>query len=147
MTTDRIERDIVIAATPKRVWDIVTRAEHLGRWFADTGAEIDLRPGGTLTLTWKEYGVSHGIVETVEPYSTFAFRWAVDEQRPGDGNSTRVVFTLTPDGDGTRLRVVESGFTELDGGAQKQARHVAENTEGWRLELEELRAYAQTAAP
>jgi uncharacterized protein YndB with AHSA1/START domain len=146
MTTNRIERDIVIAATPRRVWDIVTRAEHLGIWFADSAAEIDLRPGGALTLTWKEYGVSHGVVETVEPHTTFAFRWAVDDHRPGEGNSTRVVFTLTPDGDGTRLRVVETGFAELAGGAEKQARHATENTEGWRLELDELRAYAESLA-
>ncbi|MBB5787340.1 SRPBCC domain-containing protein [Jiangella mangrovi] len=147
MTTDRIERGIVIAATPRRVWDIVTRAEHLGIWFADSAAEIDLRPGGALTLTWQEYGVSRGVVETVEPHTTFSFRWAVDDQRPGDGNSTLVVFTLTPDGEGTRLRVVETGFADLAGGADEQARHVAENTEGWRLELDELRAYAESAAP
>ncbi|RIQ22546.1 SRPBCC family protein [Jiangella rhizosphaerae] len=144
MTTDRIERDIVIAAAPHRVWEIVTRAEHLGTWFADAGAEIDLRPGGELTLTWKEYGVSRGVVETVEPYTTFAFRWALDDGRPGDGNSTLVVFTLTPDGDGTRLRVVESGFSELAGGPDQQAKHVEQNTEGWRLELEELRGYAES---
>lgn len=143
--TDSIERDIVIAAAPQRVWEIVTRAEHLGAWFADAGAEIDLRPGGELTLTWKEYGVSRGVVETVEPYTTFAFRWALDDGRPGEDNSTLVVFTLTPDGDGTRLRVVESGFGALAGGPDRQAKHVEENTEGWRVELAELRAYAEAA--
>ena len=146
MTTDRIERDIVIAASPRRVWDIVTRAEHLGTWFADVSAEIDLRPGGALTLTWARYGTSHGIVETVEPYTTFAFRWAVDDRTPGDGNATLVAFTLTPDGDGTRLRVVESGFTDLAGGAETQATHVEQNTEGWRIELDELRVYAEFGA-
>ncbi|SEF14324.1 SRPBCC family protein [Jiangella alba] len=144
MTTDSIERDIVIAAAPERVWAIVTRAEHLGTWFADAGATIDLRPGGELTLTWKEYGVSRGVVETVEPHTTFAFRWALDDGAPGDGNSTRVVFTLTPDGDGTRLRVVESGFDGLAGGPERQATSVEQNTEGWRLELDELRAYAES---
>ncbi|WP_116948039.1 SRPBCC family protein [Jiangella endophytica] len=145
MTTDRIEHDIVIAASPRRVWEIVTQAQHLGTWFADAGAEIDLRPGGELTLTWKEYGVSRGVVETVEPHTTFAFRWALDDGRPGEGNSTLVVFTLTPDGDGTRLRVAESGFGRLARGADQRAKHVEQNTEGWRLELDELRDYAEAA--
>ncbi|PZF86412.1 SRPBCC family protein [Jiangella anatolica] len=142
--TDRIERDIVIAATPQRVWEIVTRAEHLGTWFADAGAQIDLRPGGALTLTWKEYGVSRGIVETVEPHTTFAFRWALDDGAPGEGNSTRVEFTLSPDGDGTRLRVVETGFEDLAGGPEAQAKHVEQNTAGWQAELDELRTYAES---
>lgn len=144
MVTDRIERDIVIAAPPQRVWDVVTQAEHLGSWFADAGAEIDLRPGGALALHWKEHGTAHGRVETVEPPSTFGFRWVfVSSDEPTDGNSTLVVFTLTPEGGSTRLHVVESGFSKLDMPAEQQAKHVEENTDGWRMELDELRAYLE----
>ena len=48
--TDRIETDVLIAAPLQRVWDLITSAEHLGRWFGNAGAEIDLRPGGALSL-------------------------------------------------------------------------------------------------
>ena len=65
--TDRIERDVLIAAPVERVWELITSAEHLGRWFGDAGAEIDLRPGGPLSLRWREYGTVHGRVEAVEP--------------------------------------------------------------------------------
>jgi uncharacterized protein YndB with AHSA1/START domain len=30
---DRIEREVTIDAPPERVWELVTEAEHLGRWF------------------------------------------------------------------------------------------------------------------
>ena len=46
MVPDQIERETVIAAPVERVWALLTEAEHLGRWFGDAGAEIDLRPGG-----------------------------------------------------------------------------------------------------
>jgi hypothetical protein len=57
-----------------------------------------------------------------------------------------VEFTLSAEGAGTRLRVVESGFAELDKTEELVAAHVAENTEGWLSELEELRTYAPTIA-
>ncbi|TDD95285.1 SRPBCC family protein [Jiangella asiatica] len=144
MTTNTIEREIVIAAPPERVWDIVTQAEHLGTWFADSSAEIDLRPGGELKLTWKDYGVAEGRVETVEPPHTFAFRWVLEGEEPAEGNATLVVFTLAPEGAGTRLRVVESGFAELAFDAESRDRHFEEHTKGWRAELDELRAYAES---
>ena len=39
--------------------------------------------------------------------------------------------TLTPEGAGTRLRVVERGFGDLDLPETEQAQHVKDNTEGW----------------
>ena len=54
MIPDRIERETVINAPVERVWELITEAEHLGRWFGDAGAEIDLRPGGALVLRWSE---------------------------------------------------------------------------------------------
>lgn len=147
MVKDSIERDIVIAAPPERVWDVITQAEHLGTWFADNGAEIDLRPGGALTLHWKEHGTSRGRVETVEQPTLFAFRWLlVGDGSPAEGNSTLVEFTLSPEGDQTRLRVVESGFSRLDVPVEEQEKHVAEHTGGWHHELAELHGYLATSA-
>jgi uncharacterized protein YndB with AHSA1/START domain len=147
MVTDRIEREIVIAAPPERVWDVVTQAEHLGSWFADRGAEIDLRPGGALALHWRDHGTSHGRVEDVKPPSSFSFRWVITTgEQPAEGNTTLVVFTLAPEGDGTRLRVAETGFASLNVSAEQQAKHVEENSHGWSAELEELREYAEARA-
>src|SRR5256714_12456447 len=89
---DAIERETVIAAPVERVWRLLTDADHLGTWFGDAGAEIDLRPGGTLVLRWVEHGTVHARVERVEPDRLFSYRWAA-RQNTGeieleDGNST-----------------------------------------------------------
>ena len=146
MTADSIEREVVIDAPPAHVWDLLTDPEHLGTLFADAGAEIDLRPGGRLVLRWHEHGTAHGRVVAVEPHRRLAFRGlttfgAVDE--PAAGNSTLVEFTLAPEGDGTRLRVVESGFAHLEAPEdQRRAMHDG-NVEGWQVKCAELQAYAR----
>ena len=140
----QIEREIVIAAPPARVWAAITEAEHIGTWFAEGGAEVDLRPGGTLSITFKEHGTFRTVIERIEPERVFSWRWSYAEgETPRPGNSTLVAFYLTPDGDGTRLRVVESGFDTLDLPVERQAHHAAENTQGWLEELAELQAYVE----
>jgi uncharacterized protein YndB with AHSA1/START domain len=142
---DRIERSVFITATPERVWMVVTQPDHLGGWFADAGAEVDLRPGGAMVLTWKEWGTYRCTVERVEPPRLFVWSGPVHPDGPGGpGNATRVEFHLAPEGDGTRLTVVETGFASLDMPEEERRRHHADNTEGWRIKTEELRAYAET---
>ena len=98
MTEDRIEREVVIDAPVERVWALITQAEHLGTWFGDAGAEIDLREGGELELRWEEHGTSRGRIERVDEPTAFSFRWAPFKDpggvEPADGNSTLVEFTL-----------------------------------------------------
>lgn len=142
MIPDRIEREILIDAPLDVVWTVVTEPEHVGAWFGDSAA-IDLRPGGEAVLTWDEHGSFRARVEKVEPPHTFSFRWARPaDAEPGPANSTLVEFNLSEEGEGTRLRVVESGFAELDGSEDEKAKHVKENTRGWKLELDDLREYA-----
>jgi uncharacterized protein YndB with AHSA1/START domain len=147
MVPDSIERETFISAPPERVWTLITEAEHLGRWFGDAGAEIDLRPGGAMALHWADHGTNHGRVVAVEPPTRFAYRWAPFKdpggEEPVEGNSTLVEFTLQPEGDGTRLRVVESGFASLATSDEQRASNHAGNPTGWRLETDELRAYAE----
>src|ERR687890_1582367 len=117
MIPDQIERDITINAPVDRVWELITQPEHVGRWFGDAGAEIDLRPGGEMILRGTEHGTSRARVVAVEPHTRFSYRWAPFKdpggEEPVEGNSTLVEFTLQREGDGTRLRVVESGFASL----------------------------------
>jgi uncharacterized protein YndB with AHSA1/START domain len=147
---DQIEREVMIEAPLERVWQLVTEAEHLGRWFGDAGAELDLRPGGAIALHWNDYGTSRGRIEAVEPTRRFAFRWAPFKDPggldPTDGNSTRVEFTLRAEGDVTHLRVVESGFSTLDCSDDQRRQNLEGNTEGWRMELGELQDYAASVA-
>jgi uncharacterized protein YndB with AHSA1/START domain len=150
MVPDQIERETIIKAPVERVWTLITEAEHLGRWFGDAGAEIDLRPGGAMVLRWADSGANRGRVVAVEPHTRFSYRWAPFKdpggEEPVEGNSTLVEFTLAPVDDGTRLRVVESGFASLATSEERRAENHAGNTDGWRYELDELSKYADKVA-
>lgn len=147
MLTDRIERTTTIPAPRERVWALLTEGEHLGRWFGDAGAEIDLRPGGRFTMSWKEHGTAYARVETVEPHDRFAFRWLSFDQtgtvEPAPGNSTLVEFTLADtENGGTKLTVVESGFASLDVPQEEWTSYRDGNVEGWIHETAQLAQYA-----
>jgi len=150
MVPDQIERETVIQAPVERVWELITEPEHVGRWFGDAGAAIDLRPGGEMVIRWADHGTNHARVVAVEPPTRFSYRWAPFKdpggQEPVEGNSTLVEFTLAPEGDGTRLRVVERGFASLATSPEQRADNHASNTGGWRRELDELRDYAAKAS-
>jgi uncharacterized protein YndB with AHSA1/START domain len=110
-----IEREVLIDAPVEIVWSIVTEPEHVGRWLSDA-AQIDRRPGGDAIFTWEAYGTTLARVERVEPPHLLALR--MDPGRQGEireGTSTLIELRLSADGEGTRLRVVESGFAQLDG--------------------------------
>jgi uncharacterized protein YndB with AHSA1/START domain len=145
MVADRIEQEILIEAPPEVVWELVTDPEHVEAWFGDA-AKIDLRPGGDAALTFEGYGTFLARVERVEPPRFFSFRWArPKDTAPAEGNSTLVEFSLSAEGEGTRLRVVESGFDTLAEPADEKAKHFADNTQGWNVELGHLRDYAARA--
>jgi uncharacterized protein YndB with AHSA1/START domain len=62
---DRIEREIVVAAPAERLWEVLTRPEHVGRWFEGMTVQVDLRPGGAMVLANEEFGKFHAVVEQV----------------------------------------------------------------------------------
>ena len=144
MIAEKIEREIVIEASPERVWAVLTEPEHVGVWFAES-VDGDLRPGAASVLSWEEHGSFNIQVEKSEPPRYFSFRWAARSPGadPREGNSTLVEFRLIPEGDGTRLHVVESGFRDLH---DEQAEYVRDNTQGWEGALNNLREYLMKTA-
>ena len=148
MAEDRIEREVMIDAPVSRVWRLLTEAEHLGAWFGDAGADIDLRPGGAVELRWEEHGTAKAVIERIEPETLFSMRWALGDQRgaePTESNSTLIEFTLAPDGEATKLRVVESGFESLDLPFEQRVREFERNEEGWGIVLGRLVEHAARA--
>jgi uncharacterized protein YndB with AHSA1/START domain len=136
---DSIERELILPVPPARVWTALTRPDQLSAWFG-TQATIDLRPGGEVVFAWDRStgprAATRGVVEAVEPAKRLAFRW---QASPDAAATTRVEFTLEPHPEGTRLRLVESGFAslppELRGGCHESHAH------GWQRELGELEQY------
>jgi len=146
MAQDRIEREIVIEASRERVWAVLTSAEHVAKWLGDT-AEIDLRPGGKAAFGWSGHGTYEAVVERVQPPELFSYRWARKTgTAPTDGEATLVEFSLSPHGNGTLLRVVETGFASLNATGEEQATEFEEHAEGWKSELAELTEYAEQPA-
>lgn len=116
MDEDRIERTVDIAATTERVWDILTKPEHIGHWFGNgTPATVDLRPDGVMVLEPGHGQRYLASVVTVDPPRYFAYRWAsaYPEVLADETNSTLVEFHLIAAGETTRLTVCESGFATL----------------------------------
>lgn len=139
---DRIERTVEIAHPPAKVWAALTTAEGLGTWFGNQ-ASIDLRPGGEAEMKWDEGHKAEMRVERVEEPEIFGFTWNIYGLPDDDPRRTYVEFTLEPAGAGTRLTVVESGFSQLPDDAHRVA--FEGNTKGWAAELGELIEYLDAA--
>ncbi|MGZ8611985.1 MAG: SRPBCC family protein [Actinomycetota bacterium] len=128
---DEVRKQVEIGAPRERVWHALTDPAELLGWFPTRGAELDLRPGGRISLRW-EHDADEGVVVEVEPPTRFVFDWRPE----GSGRPyTRVTITLEETQGRTRLVLVETGFSALTGEIRQG------NDEGWAEELEELRAY------
>jgi uncharacterized protein YndB with AHSA1/START domain len=97
------QRQIVIPASPEKLWDALTDPEALSAWF---GAEVewDLHEGGAARFVDDEDGtLRRGVVESVLPGRHLRFVWWRDD----DGAASQVSYVLEPDDEGTRLTVIE----------------------------------------
>ena len=139
---DRIERTVEIAHPPAKVWAALTTAEGLGTWFGNQ-ATIDLRPGGDAEMKWDNGHKANMRVERIEEPEIFGFTWQIYGLPDDDPRRTYVEFTLEPVGAGTRLTVVESGFSQLPDEAHRVA--FEGNMKGWAAELGELIEYLDAA--
>ncbi len=104
--TRAIERSLVLAAGPLEVFAALARPEGLASWLAD---RVEATERG-LRLEWDVPGglarVEAQVLEAA-PGKRFVFSWDAYA-----GARTQVAFYLTPEGPGTRLVFVETGFGE-----------------------------------
>jgi uncharacterized protein YndB with AHSA1/START domain len=138
-----IEREILIDAPVDVVWQVITEPDQIIQWFS-TEAEIDGRVGGSGHLRFKPSGDSYSLqVEALEPPRRFVFRWVRPEGSvPRADNSMLVEFTLHAEAGRTRLRLVESGFDQVDWTDEAKAKYFDDHSRGWSTLLDRLRAYA-----
>ena len=149
MVPDRVEREVLIEAPIDVVWEVVTQPEHLKRWFCDE-AEIELQPGGAGTITWDLKATNPPTavtlqVEAIDAPRLFSYRWVFPRgEEARAGNSTLVEFTLSEEGAGTRLKVVESGIDLVPWPEAEKARFAQDHANGWARHFVNVGPYVET---
>jgi uncharacterized protein YndB with AHSA1/START domain len=139
--TQSIVVDEVFPHAPEAIWKALTAGELIGRWLmAPTGFEPVVGTRFTFRTTpagtWD--GVIHCQVLEIVPLERFAFAWkGGHESNVGYGSrlDTVVTFTLSRTADGTRLRLVHSGFVP-----QKNDTAFKNMSEGWKKVVRNLGA-------
>jgi uncharacterized protein YndB with AHSA1/START domain len=130
-----IEQEILIDAPVDVVWRTVTEPDQISRWFVDD-VDVEIAPDAVGAVTFRETPTGPRTfnvkVVSVEPQRSWAYRWNHPEGVEATaGNSTLVEFTLTAEGERTRLRVVETGVEQTSWSPQEQDEYAADHNRGW----------------
>jgi uncharacterized protein YndB with AHSA1/START domain len=163
MSTDRIEKRILLRGPRKRVWRALTDSTEFGSWF---GMKFDgpFRPGacmrGVIVPTTVDADVAKAqkeyegrpfeiTVEQMEPERLFSFRWHPFAVERGVDYSveptTLIVFTLEElASGGVMLTVTESGFDRIP--LARRAKAFTANEEGWGMVVKLIEKHLARAA-
>jgi len=123
--TFRLDRTVVIAATPETVFRYFTDSARWSRWWG-AGSTVDARPGGAIYIRHPDGTEAGGEVVEVRAPSQFVFTYGFKAGLPIPVGSSRVSITLEPDRAGTQLRLEHL----LDNEAVRD-----EHVQGWRFQL------------
>jgi uncharacterized protein YndB with AHSA1/START domain len=149
MSTDRVEKKILIKAPRSRVWRAISDSKEFGHWFgvkftdpfkpntsikgAIVGTAVDQQ---IYEAQQKHAGLAFEfVIDRIEPERLFSFRWhphAVDRNHDYSAEPmTLVEFILEAQGQETLLTVTESGFDQIPMARREQA--FTANDGGWAL--------------
>lgn len=109
-TSEVIEREVRIAARPETVFAFLTEPARMVKWMGAM-AVLEPRPGGTYRVVINDRDIAGGRYVEVVPNHRVVFTWGWEAPgHPVPPGSTTVEVTLTPDRDGTILRLVHRGL-------------------------------------
>jgi uncharacterized protein YndB with AHSA1/START domain len=155
MSTDRIEKKVILRAPQKKVWHAISDSRAFGTWF---GVEFEgpfvagqeLR--GRIAMTKVDPEVAKHqepyvgmkcdiFVERIEPERLLSFRWhpGADPDVDKSSPTTLVTFELESVPEGTRLTITESGFDQLP--LERRAKAFSENEGGWEAQTTLIAKY------
>jgi uncharacterized protein YndB with AHSA1/START domain len=162
MSTDRIEKKILLHAPRKRIWHALSDSTEFGTWFGMKfdgpfvpgtvvrGVIVGTKVNAEVAKAQKEYeGMSGEItIERIEPERLFSFRWHPFAVERGVDYSaeptTLIVFMLEETPDGVLLTVTESGFDQIP--LERRSKAFTANEQGWTMVLKLIEEYlAQTS--
>jgi uncharacterized protein YndB with AHSA1/START domain len=143
-----IEREIYVEASPEVVFEVVSSPEHVKQWWPDD-ARYEAVPGAAGDIVFGDCNAGGNVVALtvvdVRPPRTFSFRWTHPAGEPArEGNSLLVTFDLTPAGDGTLVRMTETGFREMGWEAAVLEHEYQDHVTGWDHFLSRIAPYVAT---
>jgi len=149
MSTDRIEKSVMLRAPRSRVWRALSDAAAFREWF---GVKLEgvIAAGAHLRGKVAHPGYEHVpfeiTIERMEPERILSWRWHPNPIDPKKDYSaeptTLVVFELHDAPGGTLLTVVESGFDGIPLSRRLEA--YRGNDEGWKMQMEAIERYVST---
>jgi uncharacterized protein YndB with AHSA1/START domain len=122
-----------IAARPETVFAFFTEPDKMVRW-QGVWVHLEARPGGMYAVDMNPRARARGTFLEVVPYSRVVFTWGYEDDPSLPPGSSTVEVTLTPDGDGTHVRLVHRGLTTLE--------MREEHRGGWQMYLARLSVVA-----
>ena len=157
MSTDRIEKKVLLRAPLKRVWNALADSTEFGSWFGMKfdgpfvpgarmrGVIVPTKVNADVAKAQQKYeGIPVEItIEKMEPERLFSFRWHPYAIEPGVDYSaeptTLIVFVLEQMKEGVMLTVTESGFDQIP--LTRRAKAFTANEEGWGMVLKLIEEY------
>jgi uncharacterized protein YndB with AHSA1/START domain len=162
MSTDRIEKQILLRAPRERVWRALSDAREFGTWFGvafDSPFAEGARLAGKIVPTKVDAEVAkmqepytgkvfEWTVERIEPMSRISFRWhpyAVEEGVDYSKEPTTLIeFELLDAAGGILLKISESGFDQIP--LARRAKAFKANEGGWQIQTRLIEKYLAQAA-
>ena len=157
MSTDRIEKKVLLHAPLKRVWTALANSTEFGTWFGMKfdgpfvpgalmrGVIVPTKVNAEVAKAQQKYdGMPVEItIEKMEPERLFSFRWHPHAIERGVDYSaeptTLIEFVLEEMKDGVMLTVTESGFDQIP--LVRRVKAFTANEEGWGMVVQLLEEY------
>jgi uncharacterized protein YndB with AHSA1/START domain len=133
-----VERELVIAASPETVWELLTDEDEAVRWMGQS-AQFDLRPGGAYRVEVISGHIARGEFVEIDEPRRLVYTWGWEGENPVPPGSSTIEFELVPDGAGTLLRFRHSGLPTQE--------TVTSHSHGWDHYFERLAVAASGGDP
>ena len=133
-----VEVEVRVAARPETIFPFLSEGAKMAQWFG-ASADLEPRPGSKLRVKINATATARGEVVEVVPNQRIAFTFGWEgEGNPVPPGSSRVEISLSPDGDGTIVRLRHSGLPAQAAGDHKG---------GWQMYLGRLTAVVEGRDP
>jgi uncharacterized protein YndB with AHSA1/START domain len=157
MSTDRIEKQILLRAPRERVWRAISDAREFGTWFGVSfdkpfaegarmiGKIVPTKVDAEVAKMQEPYAgkATDWTVERIEPMKRITFRWHPYGVEEGVDYSkepmTLIEFELVDAPGGILLKISESGFDQIP--LARRAKAFKANDGGWEKQTQLIEKY------